>query len=152
MKETSGLSIYVHCYVHRLNLALEGSFFLVPNLKNALGRIQSLYYFIGRVAKRIAFFKDIEVEGELLSLLLKLLSETRGACRYKVIRTVGTNQLKRIIKMLVLLVLDKHLDAKTSSDAQCLVGAICTLNFIFIKFILSNTSALCIYFEVGCCF
>ena len=39
MKETSPLSIYVHCYSHRLNLALEASLSLVPNLKNALGTI-----------------------------------------------------------------------------------------------------------------
>ena len=29
MKETSPLSIYVHCYAHRLNHALEGSLYLV---------------------------------------------------------------------------------------------------------------------------
>ena len=40
----------------------------VQNLKNALGTIQSLYNFIGGSAKRVASFKDIEVEGELLSL------------------------------------------------------------------------------------
>lgn len=73
------------------------------------------------VAKRIASFKDIEVEGELLSLSLKWLSETRWACRYDVMRTVE-KQLERIIKMLVFLVLDKHLDAKTSSDAHVCLG------------------------------
>ena len=39
MKETSPLSIYVHCYSHRLNLALEASLSLVPNLKNTLRTI-----------------------------------------------------------------------------------------------------------------
>ena len=34
IKETSPLSIYVHCYALRLNLALEGSLSLVSNLKN----------------------------------------------------------------------------------------------------------------------
>ena len=52
MKETSPLSIYVHCYAHRLNLALEGSLSLVQNLKNTLGTIQSLYNFIGGTAER----------------------------------------------------------------------------------------------------
>ena len=60
-------------------------------------------------------------------------------------------QQERIIKMLVFLVLDKYSDAKTSSDAQCLLGTICTFNFIFslcvLKFILSNTNALCAYFQ-----
>ena len=60
-------------------------------------------------------------------------------------------QQERIIKMLVFLVLDKYSDAKTSSDAQCLLGAIYAFNFIFslcvLKFILSNTNALCAYFQ-----
>ena len=46
-KETSPLSIYIHCYAHRFNLALEGSLSLVSNLKNALGTVQSLYNLIG---------------------------------------------------------------------------------------------------------
>ena len=150
MKETSPLSIYVHCYAHRLNLALEGSLSLVQNLKNTLGTIQSLYNFIGGTAERVASFKDTEVEGELLSLSLKSLSETRWACRYEAMCAVD-EQLERIMKMLAFLVLDKYLDAKTSSDAQCLLGAICTFNFIFslcvLKFILSNTKALCTYFQ-----
>ena len=148
MKETSPLSIYVQCHAHRLNLALESS--LVQNLKNALGTIQSFYNFIGGIAKKVASFKYIEVEGELLSLSLKLLSETRWVCRYEAMRAVD-KQLKRIIKMLVVLVFGKYSDAKTSSDAQSLLGAICTFNFIFnlcvLKFILSNTNVLCTCFQ-----
>ena len=60
-------------------------------------------------------------------------------------------QLERIIKMLAFLVLEKYSNAKTSFDTQCLLGAICTFNFIFIlcvlKFILSNANALCKYFQ-----
>ena len=107
MKETSQLSIYIHCYAHRLNLALEGSLTLVPNFKNALGTIQSLYNFIGGSAKRVASFKDIKVEGELLSLSLKLLRETKWGCTYEATPAVD-EQLERIIKMLALVVLDKY--------------------------------------------
>ena len=56
MKETFLLPIYVHCYALRVNLALEGSLSLVPNLKNALGISQSLYDFIGESSKRVASF------------------------------------------------------------------------------------------------
>ena len=89
MKETSPLSICVHCYSHRLNFALEGSLSLVQNLKNTVGTIQSLYNFTGGCAKRVASFKVIELEGELLSLSLKSLGETRWACRYEVMRAVN---------------------------------------------------------------
>ena len=121
MKETSPLSVYVHCHTHRLNLALESHLSLVPNLKNALGTIQSLCNFIGGSAKRVACFKDIDVEGELLSLSLKSLSETRWACRYEAMRAV-VEQLEGIIKTLVLLVLEKYSDVKTSSDADICLG------------------------------
>ena len=150
MKETSELSIYVRCYVHRLNLALEGSLSLLPNLKNALCTIQSLYNFIVGSAKRATSFKNIEAEEELLSLSLKSLSETRWTSRYEVKRTVD-EQLEQIIKMLAFLVLGKYSDAKKSSYAQCLLGAISTFNFSFsfcdLNFILSNTNALCTYFQ-----
>ena len=60
-------------------------------------------------------------------------------------------QLERIIRLLMFLMRDKDSDAKTSSDAQCLLGVICTFNFIFslcvLKFILANTNALCKYFQ-----
>ena len=53
--------------------------------------------------------------------------------------------------MLLFLVLDKYSNAKTSSDAQCLLEAICTFNFSLslcvLKFILSSTNALCTYFQ-----
>ena len=123
---------------------------LVQNLKNALGTIQSLYHFTGGSAKRVASFKDIEVEGEFLSLSLKSLSETKWVCRYEAMRTVD-EQLERIIKMLTVLMFGKYSDAKTSSDAQCLLVAICSFNLIFnlcvLKFILSNTNVLCAYFQ-----
>ena len=109
-----------------------------------------MYNFIGGSGNRVAYFKDIEVEGDLLSLSLKSLSKTRWACRYEAMRAFD-EQLERIIKMLAFLVLGKYSNAKTSSDARCLPGAICTFNFSFslcvLKFILSNTNALCTYFQ-----
>ena len=60
-------------------------------------------------------------------------------------------QLERIIRLLMFLMRDKDSDTKTSSDARCLLEAICTFNFIFslcvLKFILANTNALCKYFQ-----
>ena len=49
------------------------------------------------------------------------------------------------------LVLDMYSETKASSDARYLIGAICRFNFSFslcvLKFILSNTNALCMYFQ-----
>ena len=45
MKECSPLAIYVHCYGHLLNLALQDTLTTVEPLRNTLGTIQSLYNF-----------------------------------------------------------------------------------------------------------
>ena len=97
----------------------------------------------------VTFTKGI-LNGKLAILCsVKSLSETRWACRFEGTRTVE-KQLVRFIEMLVFFVRDKYLDAKTSSDARCLLGAICTFNVSFIvrvlKFILSNTNELCTFF------
>ena len=49
LKKTSPLSVYVHCYAHRLNFALGESLSLVQNFENAFGTIQIFYNFIGEV-------------------------------------------------------------------------------------------------------
>ena len=144
MKQTSPFAIYVHCYAHRLNLALQDAMSSVECLKNALGTIQSLYNFVGASAKRVATFKDIEVvDTNFLSLSLKSLSDTRWACRYDAMRAID-EQMERVIKVLILLSKDK--DSKTSSDARSLLISFCNFDFILshciLKIILSNTNAL----------
>ena len=61
MKECSPLSLYVHCYGHRLNLALQGTMTEIEPLRNALGVVQSLYNFLEASPKRHALFKSIPV-------------------------------------------------------------------------------------------
>ena len=46
MKVLSPLAIYVHCYGHLLNLALQDTLTTVEPLRNTLGTIQSLYNFL----------------------------------------------------------------------------------------------------------
>ena len=67
MKECSPLAIYVPCYGHLLNLALQDTMTTVEPLRNTLGTIQSLYNFLEASPKRHALFGDIETEeGSLL--------------------------------------------------------------------------------------
>ena len=58
MKECSPLGIYVHCYGHLLNLALQDTMTEIETLRNALGTIQSLYNFLHGSTKRHALFKN----------------------------------------------------------------------------------------------
>ena len=51
MEECSPLGIYVHCYGHVLNLALQDTMTQIEPLQNALGTIQGLYNFLEATPK-----------------------------------------------------------------------------------------------------
>ena len=55
-KECLPLGIYVHCYGHLLNLALQDTMTEIKTLRNAVGTIQSLYNFLQGSTKRHALF------------------------------------------------------------------------------------------------
>ena len=115
MKDCSPFAVYVHCYGHLLNLALQDTMSEVEPLRNALGTIQSLYNLLEASAKRHTMFRDIEVELDHLKLTLKSLSVTRWWCRWEAVKAV-TEQMERIVKALILLANDK--DPKTYSDSR----------------------------------
>ena len=148
MKEFSPLAIYVHCYGHLLNLALQDTLTTVEPLRNTLGTIQSLYNFLEASPKRHALFRDIETEEGNLVKTLKSQSVTRWSCRWEAVKAVD-QQLERIVKALLVLSTDK--DVKTYSESRSLLHAICDFQFILglcvLKIILSNTSSLSAYLQ-----
>ena len=144
MKECSPLGIYVHCFGHRLNLALQDTMTEIEPLWNALGTIQSIYNFLEGSTKRHAFFEDIEVEDEEhVALTIKSLSVTRWSCRWVAVKAV-VEQMPKIIE--ALLTLSKDRDPKTYSDSNSLLRSICDFQFVFglvvLKVVLSNTDGL----------
>ena len=92
MEECSPLGIYVHCYGHVLNLALQDTMTQIEPLRNALGTIQALYNFLEGSPKRHALFSDTEVQGEDLKLTLKSLSTTRRSCRWEAAKAAYTGK------------------------------------------------------------
>ena len=148
MKECSPLGIYVHCYGHLLNLALQDTMTEIETLRNALGTIQSLYNFLHGSTKRHALFKDIEVHEEDVALTLKSLSTTRWSCRWAAVRAV-LEQVPRIMEALV--TLSKDRDPKTYNESNSLLHSICDFEFVyglmFLKLILSNTDNLSRYLQ-----
>ncbi|KAL9979781.1 hypothetical protein ACROYT_G017496 [Oculina patagonica] len=148
MKECSPLAIYVHCYGHLLNLALQDTMTTVEPLRNTLGTIQSLYNFLEASPKRHALFGDIETEEGSLLKTLKSQSVTRWACRWEAVKSVD-QQLERIVKALLVLSTDK--DAKTYSESRSLLHGMCDFQFVLglcvLKIILSNTSSLSAYLQ-----
>ena len=148
MEECSPLGIYVHCYGHVLNLAIQDTMTQIEPLRNALGTVQALYNFLEASPKRHALFGDTEVAGEGLKLTLKSLSVTRWSCRWEAVKAVD-EQMERIVK--ALLTLSSDTDPKTYSDSRSLLTAICDLEFLFglcvLKIILRNTSGLSRYLQ-----
>ena len=122
MKETSPLALYVHCYGHLLNLAIQDTMEEVEPLRNALGTIQGLYNFLEASPKRHAIFNDMNVEEDHLRLTLKSLSVTRWSWRREAVKAV-IEQQERIVKTLLKLSVDKN--AKTSANARCQLTSMC---------------------------
>jgi len=148
MRENSPLAIYVHCYGHLLNLAIQSTMTDVVPLRNALGTIQSLYNFLEASPKRHAMFEDIKMDGEPIARTLKSLSITRWACRWEAVKAVAS-QLPRIVKALLEMANDR--DAKIYTESSALLNAICDFEFVFglvlLKIILSTTNSLNSYLQ-----
>ena len=152
MKECSPLSLYVHCYGHRLNLTLQGTMTEIELLRNALGVVQSLYNFLEASPKRHVLFKSIQVESddEDVARTIKSLSVTRWACCWAAVKAIST-KMPKIIDALIRLSGDK--DPKTYRDSNSLLHSICDFPFVFglmlLKNNLSNTDGLSRYLEDG---
>ena len=148
MIECSPIALYVHCYAHRLNLALQDTMTSVEPIRNALGTIQSLYNLIEASPKRHSIFKNIQMEEEHSDLTLKSMSVTRWSCRWQAVKAV-IEQMPRIIR--ALLSLSSGRDVKTYTDSNNLLNAICDFKFVFglvvLKVILSNTDSLSKYLQ-----
>ena len=148
MKECSPLVVYVHCYGHLLNLALQDSMTSIESARNALGTVQKLYTFLEASPKRHRIFQDLEIEEDHINLTLKSLSATRWSCRWEAVRAV-VEQITRIVQALISCSDDR--DPTTYTDSNALLNSICDFNFVFglllLRVVLSNTDSLSKYLQ-----
>ena len=148
MKECSPLAVYVHCYGHLLNLALQDSMTCVEPVRNALGIVQKLYTVLEGSPKRHRIFQDLAVEEDHVNLTLKSLCPTRWSCRWEAVRAV-LEQTTRIIRTLLSYCDDR--DPKLYTDSNTLLSSICDFKFVFglilLKVVLSNTDSLSKYLQ-----
>ena len=148
MKECSPESIYIHCYAHLLNLAIQATITQIEPLRKTLGQIQNLHNLIEASPKRHAIFNDIQIAGRSLVKTLKSLSVTRWSCHWEGVKVV-IEELERIIKALLILKDDNNV--KTYTDSRNLLIGICDFDFIIglciLKIILSNTNSLSKYLQ-----
>jgi hypothetical protein len=86
LSSISPLAIYVHCYAHRLNLAVESSCNQIKDVRDIISIVQALYVFIEGSPKRHAQFESINENDSFLTL--KKLCATRWACRHEAFKAL----------------------------------------------------------------
>jgi len=127
---TSRLSkkaIYVHCYAHRLNLALEAACTKIPVVKDMISTAQSLYAYVEGSAKRSHLFKHIQ--DEELRTTLKRLCETRWHHRVSSFKAIK----KSFTSLLTFLsIQDEETTSSCGVSASVLLAKIQNLNFVFL--------------------
>lgn len=62
MKEVSPFGVYIKCYSHRLNLALQSILGYLEPLRKAFGTTQSIYNFLEESTKHEVFLERIQKE------------------------------------------------------------------------------------------
>ena len=148
MKETSPFALYIHCYAHLLNLAIQDTMANIEPLRHTLATIQSLYNFLEGSPKRHALFHKIKVNGKSIVLTLKSLCVTRWSCHKDAVEAIF-RELEAIVE--ALLTLAEDTDTKIYKRSVDLLNNICDFHFIFglcvLRFILTNTNALSIYLQ-----
>ena len=150
VQEVAPKALYVHCYGHLLNLALQDTLQENVVIRNALGVVQSIHHFFNS-PKREHVLRSVQMPADFNSvpfIKLKSLSETRWACRWEAVKAIE-QQPERIL--LALIQLSKDKDAKTSVDATGLVKAMLEFQFVLglhtMKVIFSNTNSLASYLQ-----
>ena len=125
VREVSPRAVYVHCYGHRLNLALQDTLKDNECLRNALGVIQTLHNYFN-TPKRESILSNVSVSDGSSYVKLKSQSETRWSCRWEAVKAVEQQPVRLL---LALIELSDEKDPKTSIEAKGLVKAMLEFDF-----------------------
>ncbi|XP_066964231.1 zinc finger MYM-type protein 1-like [Macrobrachium rosenbergii] len=104
VQEVAPKAIYVHCYEHLLNLALQDTLQENTVIRNALAVVQSIQNFFNTPKRenvlRSVHMPDIDPTPYSPYIKLKSLSETRWSCRWEAVKAVE-QQPERILLVLI---------------------------------------------------
>ncbi|CAF1107795.1 unnamed protein product [Brachionus calyciflorus] len=135
IKNLNNKALYVHCYAHKLNLALKGTCSQIIEVRNCIGIVNSIYNLIDGSAKRHNIFKNIQNEVNESNLTIKKLSDTRWSSRDRAFKAVKEN-LPTIFETL------KEIDdtdhSQNGSFANSLLKSIKSFDFYFYLLALSE--------------
>jgi len=84
-------ALYIHCYAHRLNLALQDSCDNIKEVRNTLGQVNSVYNLIEGSSKRNYIFEKFQLEHDKSKLTLKNFCETRWSSRFNALKAANEN-------------------------------------------------------------
>ena len=119
-------SIYVHCYCHKLNLALESACQKIPAFQESIETAKTLYAYCEGSAKRHHLFQHIQ--DKATKTTLKKLCETRWHHRYASFKAIKTSYTALLT---FLSIQDDDLITKCGATASGLFKKIKKFQFIF---------------------
>ena len=141
MQEIVPEAVYVHCYAHRLNLALQDTLEANIILRNALGVVQSLHHFFHspKMEAILKSFANNDKFGKYIKL--KSFCAARWTFRLEALKSVHCQILRTLV---ALKQCSNEKDSKTSVSALGLFVAVCDFQFLLglevLKFIFSFTN------------
>lgn len=125
--QISSKAVYVHCYAHRLNLALEAACSKISKVKEMVCTAKSLYAYVEGSAKRSHLFKNIQDES--IRTPLKRLCETRWNHRVLSFKAIK----KSYASLLTFLsIQDEETTSNCGVSASVLLNKIQNLDFVFL--------------------
>jgi hypothetical protein len=122
----SAKAIYIHCYAHRLNLALEAVCHKIPSCSEMITTAQTLYAYVEGSAKRHHLFQHIQ--DEAVQTTLKKLCVTRWHHRVASFRAIR-DSYPSIITFLS--IQDEETIAACGTKASVLLAKVQNVSFVF---------------------
>ncbi len=118
-------AIYIHCYAHRLNLALEAACCKISSVDEMIKTAQNLYAYVEGSAKRHHLFAHIQDPS--IQTTLKELCRTRWHHRYNSFKAIK----KSFPSLLTFLsIQDEETTAACSTSASALLAKIQNVSFV----------------------
>lgn len=91
IKDLQPRATYIHCTAHSLNLAVEDSLRLLPNMRDIMNLAKDLINTVRESPKRLNIFQSVQVESGNSSTSLRPLCPTRWTMRASSIKQIIVN-------------------------------------------------------------
>ena len=124
--QLSPKAVYIHCYAHRLNLALESSCTKIVACQKMIKTAQNLYAYVEGSAKQHHLFHHIQ--GPSIQIALKELCATRWHHRFRSLKAIK----KTFSSLLTFFsIQNEEVTASCSIKASALFSEIKNISFVF---------------------